>query len=272
VSTTPSEATRSSGLRQTLRALRHRNYRLFFAGQGISLIGTWMQRIALNWLVYELTHSATMLGLIGFAGQIPSFLLGPLAGVLSDRWNLHRVIVITQVLATIQALILAALDLTHTTQVWHVLVLSIFLGVVNAFDMPARQTFVVQMLESPADLPNAIALNSFLVNSARLLGPSIAGVLIAAVGEGVCFLLNGLSYVPVVAALLAMKLVPRQTRTDHQHVLHGLKEGFVYAFGFAPIRAILLLLALISLVGMPYSVLMPIFADKILHGRGRWDS
>jgi MFS family permease len=270
MSTTPSEATRSSsGLRQTLRALRHRNYRLFFAGQGISLVGTWMQRIALNWLVYELTHSATMLGLVGFAGQIPTFLLAPLAGVLSDRWNLHRVIVITQVLATIQALILAALDLTGTTQVWHVLVLSIFLGVVNAFDMPARQTFVVQMLESPADLPNAIALNSFLVNSARLLGPSIAGVLIAAVGEGVCFLLNGLTYVPVVAALLAMKLRPRQQTPDHKHVLHGLKEGFVYAFGFPPIRAILLLLALVSLVGMPYAVLMPVFADKILHGGPR---
>jgi MFS family permease len=252
-----------------LRALRNRNYRLFFAGQGISLIGTWMQRIALNWLVYELTHSATMLGVIGFAGQIPTFLLGPLAGVLSDRWNLHRVIVITQVLATIQALILAALDLTHTTQVWHLLVLSIFLGVVNAFDMPARQTFVVQMLESPVDLPNAIALNSFLVNSARLLGPSIAGVLIAAVGEGVCFLLNGLSYVPVVVALLAMKLRPQKRRPDHKHVLHGLMEGFQYAFGFPPIRAILLLLATVSLMGMPYAVLMPIFADKILHGGPR---
>jgi MFS family permease len=269
MSTTPSETTRSSGLQQMLRALRHRNYRLFFAGQGVSLIGTWMQRIALNWLVYELTHSAAMLGIVGFAGQIPTFLLGPLAGVLSDRWNLHRVIVITQVLALVQALILAALDLTHTTQVWHVLVLSIFLGVINAFDMPARQTFVVQMLESPADLPNAIALNSFLVNSARLIGPSIAGVLIAAVGEGVCFLLNGLSYVPVVAALLAMKLRPRTPKPGPQHVLHGLKEGFAYAFGFPPIRAILLLLALVSLVGMPYAILMPVFADQIFHGGPR---
>lgn len=269
MSATPSETTRSSGIQQMLRALRHRNYRLFFAGQGISLIGTWMQRIALNWLVYDLTHSATMLGILGFAGQIPTFLLAPLAGVLSDRWNLHRVIVITQVLALVQALILAALDLTGTTQVWHLLVLSVLLGVVNAFDMPARQTFVVQMLESPADLPNAIALNSFIVNSARLLGPSIAGVLIAAVGEGVCFLLNGLSYVPVVAALLAMKLRPPARMSDHQHVLHGLKEGFVYAFGFAPIRAILLLLALISVVGMPYTVLMPVMAGEVLHGGPR---
>lgn len=255
-----------SGWTQTTRALRSRNYRLFFGGQGISLIGTWMQRIALNWLVYRLSGSAIMLGVVGFAGQIPTFLLAPLAGVLSDRWNLRRVVIVTQVLALVQASVLAALTLTDTINVWLVLALSIMLGVINAFDIPARQTFVVQMVESPDDLPNAIALNSFLVNGTRLLGPSIAGVLIALLGEGQCFLLNALSYVAVIAALLAMRLAPQRQPCERDDVLHDLKEGLHYAFGFAPIRAVLVLLALVSLVGMPYAVLMPIFATDILHG------
>ncbi len=249
-----------------LRALRSRNYRLFFGGQGISLIGTWMQSVALGWLVYRLTHSATMLGTVGFAGQFPTFLLAPLAGVLADRWRLHRMLIATQTLAMLQALVLAGLTLSGTITVWQVLLLAVCLGSINGFDIPARQAFIVEMVETPDDVPNAIALNSFLVNGARLLGPSIAGVLIGWVGEGTCFLLNGLSYVAVVLALLAMRLAPRQPLPHRHPTLHGLKEGFTYAFGFAPVRDILLLLALVSVLGAPYAVLMPVFATKILHG------
>jgi len=253
-------------LAQLWRALRSRNYRLFFGGQGISLIGTWMQRIALSWLVYRLTGSAMMLGAVGFASQVPTFLLAPLAGVLSDRWNLRKVLVVTQVLAMVQALALAVLTLTDTVAVWHVFALGIALGAINGFDVPARQTFVVQMVPKVEDVPNAIALNSLLVNSARLIGPSLAGILIGLVGEGVCFLANGLSYVAVVAALLAMQLPARRARPPQTHVLRDLTQGFRYAFGFAPIRGVLLLLALVSLVGMTYVVLMPIFATDVLHG------
>lgn len=247
------------------RSLRSRNYRLFFFGQGVSLVGTWMQRIALSWLVYRLTGSEALLGSVAFAGQIPTFVLAPLGGVLADRWNVHRAIVVMQVLATIQALALAVLALTGVITSWQIVLLSIALGVINAFDIPLRQTFVVEMVERPEDLPNAIALNSFLVNGARLLGPSMAGLLIALVGEGVCFLINGLSYIPVILALLAMTVAPKPKprRTD---VLSGLAEGFAYAFNFRPIRAALSLLAVVSLVGMPYSVLLPVFAEDILHG------
>jgi MFS family permease len=248
------------------RALRSRNYRLFFFGQGVSLVGTWMQRVALSWLVYRLTGSEALLGIVAFAGQIPTFLLAPFAGVLADRWNVHRAIVATQALALVQALVLATLTLTGTIAPWHIVVLSIVLGLINAFDIPLRQTFVVEMVERPEDLPNAIALNSFLVNGARLVGPSVAGLLIALVGEAICFLLNGLSYVPVILALLAMTVVPKRKPPPRSHVLGGLAEGFSYAFGFPPIRAVLLLLAVVSLVGMPYAVLLPVFAKDILHG------
>jgi MFS family permease len=254
------------GLKSLMRALRHRNYRLFFGGQSISLIGTWMQRIALSWLVYRLTNSAFLLGFVGFAGQIPTFLLAPFAGVLADRYNRQRLLVLTQTLATVQALTLALLVLTGAVLVWHIVVLSVVLGVVNAFDMPTRQAFVMEMVEEKEDLANAIALNSSMVNSARLLGPSIAGVVIAAVGEGTCFLINGISYVPVIAALLAMTFRPKDSKPRPLRVWQGLKDGIIYAYGFAPIRAILLLLALVSLMGMPYVVLMPIFAEDILHG------
>jgi MFS family permease len=248
------------------RALRSRNYRLFFFGQGISLTGTWMQRVALSWLVYRLTGSEALLGIVAFAGQIPTFLLASFAGVLADRWNVHRAIVVTQVLALIQALVLAVLTLTGTITPWHIVALSVALGLINAFDIPLRQTFVVEMIEQPEDLPNAIALNSFLVNGARLVGPSVAGLLIAIVGEAVCFLINGLSYIPVILALLAMTVVPKRKPPALTHVLGGLAEGFSYAFGFPPIRAVLLLLATVSLVGMPYAVLLPVFAKDILHG------
>lgn len=250
-----------------LRALNHRNYQLFFSGQSISLIGTWMTRIATSWLVYRLTNSALLLGVVGFAGQIPSFLLAPFAGVLVDRWNRHRLLVATQVLAMLQSLALAILALTGAINIWHVIALSIFQGVVNAFDMPARQAFVVEMIERREDLANAIALNSSMVNAARLLGPSIGGVIIAAVGEGWCFMIDAVSYVAVIASLLAMKITPRMTAPIREaNVLQQLREGWKYVAGFAPIRDVLLLLALVSLVGMPYTVLMPVFANEILHG------
>jgi MFS family permease len=248
------------------RALSHRNYRLFFGGQSISLIGTWMQQIAMSWLVYRLTHSAFLLGIVGFTGRIPTFLFAPLAGVLVDRWSRHRLLVITQILSTMQALILAFLVLTGMITVWHIIFLSLFLGFVNAFDVPVRQSFVVDMVEKEEHLGNAIALNSSMATSARLFGPSIAGILIATVGEGMCFLLNGLSFLAVIAALLAMKIPRRKREMQNRQVIQGLKEGFSYAFGFAPIRSLLLLLGLVSLMGMPYQVLMPIFAGKILHG------
>ncbi|XXU18473.1 MFS transporter [Sorangium sp. So ce861] len=249
------------------RALRHRNYRLFFFGQGASLIGTWLTRVATSWLVYRLTNSALLLGFVGFAGQIPTFLIAPIAGVLVDRWDRHRVLVITQALAMVQSALLAAFALTGTITVWHVLSLAAFQGVINAFDTPARQAFVVQMVEAREDLSNAIALNSSMVNGARLLGPSIAGVLIAAVGEGWCFAVDAVSYLAVIASLLAMRIArPAQRAAKRGDVLADLREGFRYVSSFAPIRAILLLLALVSLTGMPYAILMPVFAGEVLHG------
>jgi MFS family permease len=249
-----------------VRALRHRNYRLFFSGQSISLIGTWMQRIALSWLVYRLTGSALLLGLVSFVSQLPTFVLAPFAGVWSDWGNRQKIIILTQSLAMLQAGVLAALVLTGAIAVWQIVLLGIFLGLVNAVDMPVRQAFVVEMIEDRQDLGNAIALNSSMVNSARLIGPSIAGVLVAALGEGVCFLLNALSYLPVIAALAAMRVQPREPRGQAVRVWAELREGFDYAFGSPPIRAILLLLAVISLLGMPYTVLMPVFAREVLHG------
>jgi MFS family permease len=257
---------KSTGLHSTIRALDHRNFRLFFSGQSISLIGTWMQRIALGWLVYRLTNSAFLLGAVGFAGQIPVFFMAPFAGVFADRWNRQRMLILTQTLATVQALLLALLVLTETVAVWQIIALSAFLGIVNAFDMPIRQSFILEMIENKEDLGNAIALNSSMVNSARLLGPSLAGLLIAAVGEGICFLLNGLSYLAVIAALIAIKTRPRPVKPRRTNALNELRQGFAYAFGFAPIRDILLFLGLVSLTGMPFTVLMPIFAKDILHG------
>jgi MFS family permease len=251
--------------RQIARALRHRNYRLFFGGQGISLIGTWMTRVATGWLVYRLTDSAFLLGLVSFASQIPILLLGPFSGVWVDRLNRHRVLVITQILSMIESFALASLALPGKITVTEIIFLNLFQGCINAFDMPARQAFVVEMVEDRADLPNAIALNSSLVNGARLIGPSVAGILIAAFGEGYCFLLDGISYIAVIASLIAMTVVASPPR-QHESVVSELREGWNYISGFRPIWSILLLLALISLVGMPYTALMPIFAGNILHG------
>jgi len=260
-------AKKNSGIKNLLRALRSRNYRLFVAGQSVSLVGTWMQQVAMSWLVYRLTGSAFLLGVVGFTSQIPTFLFAPVAGVLADRGNRRRLLIITQALAMLQAAFLAAAVLSGIVQVWHIVVLSLLLGVVNAFDIPIRQAFVVEMVSQPEDLGNAIALNSSMVNGARLIGPTIAGLLVASVGEGVCFILNSASYLAVMLALAAMRLAPRpQCRKQRRHVYQELREGFVYAFGFAPIRSILLLLALVSLTGMPYSVLVPVFAKQVLQG------
>ncbi|MGA3012965.1 MAG: MFS transporter [Bacteroidales bacterium] len=253
-------------LNNIFRSLRYRNYRLFFSGQSISLIGTWMQRIAMPWLVYSISGSAFLLGLVGFAGQIPTFIIAPFAGVLIDRWNRYTVLIITQVLAMVQAFVLAFLVLTKSIEIWQIIILSTFLGCINAFDMPARQSFVIDMIEKREDLGNAIALNSSMVNVARLLGPSIAGILIAVTGEGICFLINGISYIFVIVFLLMMVINPAKAVIRKTNVLHDLKEGFSYTFGFRPIRYIILLLALVSLMGMPYTVLMPVFAKHVLHG------
>ncbi len=255
-----------SKLKPSLRALESRNYRLFFAGQAISLIGTWMTQVAMIWLVYHLTNSALLLGVVGFSSQIPSFVIGPFGGIFVDRWNRNRILVTTQILAMIQSLALAVLALTGMIQIWHIILLSIFQGFINAFDAPARQAFVTEMIEKKEDLGNAIALNSSMFNGARLVGPAIAGLVIASVGAGVCFLIDGLSYVAVIASLLAMKLKPRKITAQTPNIWQRLKEGFIYAFSFPPIRAILLLLALFSFMGMPYMVLLPIFATKILDG------
>jgi MFS family permease len=252
-----------------LRALSSRNYRLFFAGQGISLIGTWMQQVAMSWLVYRLTGSAMLLGVTGFAGQIPNFLLAPVAGVLADRWNRRPLLIATQGFAMLQALALAIFVLTGTIQVWQIIALSVLLGVVNAFDIPVRQSFIIELVDRKEDLSNAIALNSSMVNGARLIGPALAGVLVATVGEGVCFVINALSYLAVILALAAMRLGPTPARPEPKHFLKELREGFSYAYSVVPIRCILALLGLVSLMGMPYSVLMPVFAKEILHGSAK---
>jgi MFS family permease len=245
------------------RALPHRNNRFLFQGPGTSLIGTRITRVATGWLVYRLTGSALLLGLVGFAGQIPTFLLAPFAGVFVDRRDRRRVLLATQVLSMLQSAALAALALTGTITVESVLALQICQGLINAFDMPARQSMVVEMIESRDDLPNAIALNSSLVNGSRLVGPAIAGVLIAAFGEGWCFALDAASYVAVIASLQAMRLTPRVRTSIPGKVLADLRAGFRYAAGFAPIRSVLLLLAMVSFTGMPYTVLMPVFARRL---------
>ena len=255
--------------RLIFRALRHRNYRLFFGGQTISLVGTWMQQVALSWMVYRLTNSVFLLGVMGFVTQIPTFILTPIAGVIADRYPRHRILVITQVLAMLQALILAVLVVTGAITIWHIFVLGIFIGLVNAFDIPIRQAFTVEMIEGREDLGNAIALNSSMFNFARLLGPAIAGILISLIGEGGCFLLNAVSYLAVIISLLAMRIIPRRIEFKNVPVFSELKDGLKYAFGFKPIKHILLLLALVSLTGVPYQLLMPVFARDIFHGGPR---
>ena len=249
------------------RALRHRNFQLFFSGQLISLIGTWMQSVAQSWLVYRLTGSALLLGAVGFASQIPVFLFATLGGITADRFNRRHIVIGTQVASMLLAFILAALTLSHKVQVWHVFVLASFLGVVNAFDIPGRQSFLVDMVGKD-DLMNAIALNSSMFNGARVIGPAIAGILVAKIGEGWCFLGNAISYIAVITGLLLMR-VQSPARGVMASPLEHMMEGFRFVNRTAPIRALLLLLGVVSLVGMPYVVLMPIFADQILHGGAR---
>ena len=248
-----------------LRSFANANYRLYFIGQGVSLIGTWMQTLAMSWLVYRLTEDPYWLGFVNFCQQFPSFIAArspastPTAGT-------HRVIVITQVLSMLQAFALAYLAWTDAVEVWNLVILSVYLGVVFAFDMTSRQAFLVQLVERKEDLPNAIALNSSMVNGARLIGPAVAGLLLTAAGESVCFLLNGISFLAVIVALLLMRVPPQPRPHRHAPLLDDLREGACYAFGFPPIRAILLLLALVSFFGLPYTVLMPVFAKKVLGG------
>src|SRR5687768_8057802 len=260
-----SEATREkSRIPNTFRALRHRNFQLFFSGQFVSLTGTWMQSVAQSWLVYRLTGSVVLLGLIGFASQIPVFILAPIGGAVADRYNRRRILVITQTFAMINAFVLAVLTLTGNIEIWHLFVIASLFGIANAFDIPARQAFAVDMV-GKEDLINAIALNSSMFNGARIVGPAIAGLLVATVGEGWCFFLNSMSYIAVLAGILLMKITP-VVRPRVGSAISNIKEGFIFVGKNAPIRALLLLLGLISLMAMPYAVLMPIFADKILGG------
>jgi len=253
-------------VRRLVRALRHRNYRLFFAGQGISLVGSWITRIATSWLVYRLTGSELLLGVVAFAGQIPLLVLAPIAGVLADRWNRHRLLVVTQALSAVQSLVLAVLTMTGRITVTEIIVLQVVQGIINSFDTPARQAFVVEMVDEREDLPNAIALNSSLFNATRILGPTIGGILIAAVGEGWCFMVDAISYIAVILSLLAMRMIREPSMRPRMNMMEELRSGATYAFGFAPVREILLNVALIGTMGMPYATLMPVIASKVLHG------
>jgi len=249
----------------TLRALRYRNFQLFFSGQLISLIGTWMQSIAQAWLVYRLTGSAVLLGAIGFAGQIPVFLLSPAGGIVADRYSRRRVVIGTQTASMLLALALALLTLSGAVRIWHIFALSAVLGAVNAFDVPARQAFIVQMV-GRADLMNAIALNSSVFNASRIVGPAIAGILVANIGEGWCFFANAVSYIAVIAGLLLMNVPRRERVSQPGSTISHVIEGFRFVIANPPIHSLLILLGIVSITGMPYAILMPIFADRILHG------
>jgi len=254
-----------SRLQSSLRAFRHRDYRLFFAGQLTSLVGTWMQTVAQSWLVYRITGSATLLGVVGFASQFPIFLLSPIAGAVADTYPRRKTMIIIQTLMMLLAFPLAALTLMNRIQVWQVMVLAILLGFVNSFDIPVRQSFIAEMV-GREDLINAIALNSSMMNGARVIGPAVAGILVSIVGEGWCFLLNGVSYLAVIIGLLFIRAGNTPPLEHHGSRMDAILEGFRFALHTKPVRALLLLLGVVSLMGMPYSVLMPIFADDILHG------
>jgi MFS family permease len=254
-----------STLRFGLRSLRHRNYRLFFTGQSLSLIGTWMTQVATSWLIYRMTNSAWLLGFVGFAGQIPAFFIVPFAGVWVDRLDRLRILRITQTLSMLESFALATLVFSGHVNVWSITLLTMFQGIVNAVDMPARQTFLMDMVADRSDLPNAIALNSSMVNSARLIGPTIAGIVIAIAGEGACFLIDGVSYLAVIGSLLMMRISPGADRA-RKNVWSELKDGFEYVYRFTPVRSILVLLICLNVLGVPYSLLLPVFASDILHG------
>lgn len=248
------------------RALQSRNYRLFFSGQILSLIGTWMESVALSWLVFRLTGSEVLLGTVNFAQQIPMFVVAPFAGVVTERMDRRRLLLFTQTSAMILATTLAVLVLTNRIQVWHILVLSIFVGITNAFDMPGRQAFVPELVDRREHLGNAIALNSTMFNIARLIGPAIAGLTIRVVGEGVCFAINSASFLCVIFALFQMRVVPREQPAVHNHPLKDLRDGAAYVLSFQPIRFLLSLIALASLASGAYAVLLPVFAKNVYHG------
>ena len=253
----------------TFRALNHRNFRLFVYGQSVSLIGTWMQLVSVSWLVYRLTNSAFLLGCVGFATQIPTVLLSPLAGVAADRYDRRRILLVVQVLSMLQAAMLAYLILTKTVAVWHVVVLGIFIGIVNAFDIPTRQAFISEMVDDRKDMNNAIALNSSLFNSSRLIGPAVAGILIAAFGEGVCFAFNAASFIPIIVALLMMRIVARPQTGVQRHAVTEIKEGIRYAVKFVPIRTLLLLLTAVSFLAGGLQTLLPVFVREVYHAGPR---
>lgn len=255
-----------SGVKSIFRSLGYRNFRLFFSGQSLSLIGTWMQRIAIPWLVYDLTGSVFLLGVVSFSSQIPIFLISPFAGVFADRWNRHHALIITQIFAMVQAFMLYFLILSNIVNVGYLIAMSVFLGCINAIDIPVRQSFVIKMVENREDLSNAIALNSTMVNAAKLLGPSIAGILIALAGVKICFLINGISYILVIVSLLFMKVSYSQTDVKKLNIIDQLKDGFSYLVKHTLIKNILLLLTLVSVMGIPYIVLMPAFAKNNLNG------
>jgi len=246
--------------------MRHRNFKLFFFGQGISVVGTWMTKLATAWLVYRLTQSALLLGVVGFSGQIISFLLGPFAGVWVERLERRKLLVWTQAAACVQSLAMAVLTLMGVITLWEIILLAAFQGLINAFDMPGRQSFLVQMVKGREDLGNAIAINSSMANGARLIGPAIAGIVIAAAGEGWCFLIDGVSYFAVIASLLMMRIDPIEIHRHAMSMIEQMREGWNYVRGFRPIRTILLLFALVSLMAWPYSILLPVFAGRVLHG------
>lgn len=262
--------TSSLKINTIFRSLKYRNYRLFFTGQSVSLIGTWMQRITMPWLVYSMTGSELLLGIVSFAGQIPTFIFSPFAGVITDRWSKYKVLLITQIISMLLAGILAWLALSDQIGIWHIVIISVALGCINAFDVPARHSFVIDMVGNREDLGNAIALNSLMFNGARLVGPSIAGIILAATNAGVCFLLNAVSYVFVIFSLLMMTVsTQKKLIRSELRILSELREGLSYAFGFPPIKHILLLLTLVSLTGMSYQVLMPVYAQDVLNGESQ---
>ncbi|WP_303674270.1 MFS transporter [Vampirovibrio chlorellavorus] len=252
--------------KDTFRALRSRNYRLFIGGQLVSLAGTWMQQVAISWLVYRLTHSVWLLGMVAFLNQAPGVLIAPVAGLMADRYDRRRLLMATQSLALIQALILAILTLGGWVQPWHIMVLAAFTGVITGLDIPIRQSLVLDLLDRPEDLSNAISLNSSVFNGSRLVGPALAGLLISRVGEGMCFLLNALSFCAVLAALAAIRIQREQTFERPMGYWQSLQEGLQYVYQHPPMKAILGLVGLTSLVGLPYSVLIPVYAKDILQG------
>lgn len=250
----------------TFRAFKNRNYRLFFTGQSISQIGTWMQRTGVSWVVYTMTHSAFMLGLTVFASQFPSFLFSLLGGIASDRYNRYKVLLITQTASMLQAVLLAALILVNHYQVWEILTLSVILGIINAFDVPARQPLIHEMVTDKEDLPNAFALNSSMVNIARLVGPALSGIILVKFGAGICFLLNAVSFVAVIISLVLMKLPAHIPATVKKKMKSDLKEGFVYLKSTRSISMIMIMLTLTSLLVLPYNTLLPVFAKVIYKG------